>query len=107
MFHIVYNRPREPIEEKVISIDEAVKIIQEKGVKNRVLTLQGRLLRLPLVEERVSPVDLVEKIRGFFGNNLADITTTSQLYEGLNGGAREHYLHLERDHKKLVVKYLG
>lgn len=106
MFHIIYNLAREPIEEKVISIDEAVKIIQEKGIKNQVLTLQGRLLRLPLVEERVSPGDLVEKIRGFFGTNLAEVTATSQLHEGLNGGAEEHYLHLERDHKKLVVKYL-
>lgn len=101
MFHIVYNRPREPIEETVISIDEAVKIIQEKGSRNQVLTLQSQFF----IEDGVRPIDLVERIRGFFGTNPVEVTVKSQFYERRNGVAKEHYLHLEKGGKKLVVKY--
>ena len=100
MFHIVYNRTRKPLTETVLSIDEAIRIIQEKGVRNQVLTLQSQ----PLIDNGVRPIDLVERIRGFFGTNPADIMIKSQLYEGINGGANEHYLHLEKGNKKLVVK---
>lgn len=102
MFHIVYDRPRKPIEEKVISIDEAVRIIQERGTKNQVLTH----INSPMVDEKVNPTDLVERIRGFFGTNLSAVVAKSQLYEGRNG-SNEFYLHIERrDGKKVVVKYL-
>ncbi len=107
MFHIIYHQPREPIEERSISIDEAIRIIQEKGDQNQVLTLQGDLRNPPLMEERVRPMDLVERIQGFFGTNPAGITITSIHYWDKEGRSKEHYLHLERDTKKLVVKYLN
>ena len=105
MFHFVYNHPRIPVEERIISIDEAVRIIQEKGVRNQVLTLQGNLRSPPLMDEGVRPIDLLERIRGFFGSNPEEITVTSRHYGGKDGESKEHYLHLERDDKKLVVKY--
>jgi hypothetical protein len=106
MFHIIYNLPREPITETILSIDEAIKIIQEKGARNEVLTIRGRLIRLPFIDNGVRPTDLVEKIEGFFGSNLADITVKSQLYNQRDGEEKKHYLHLEKEDKKLVVKYL-
>ncbi|GEM_PF-5933014 len=83
-----------------------MRIIQEKGARNQVLTLQGRLSGLPLIDNRVNPVDLLERIEAFFGANPVGVKIKSQLYEGSEGKGNEHYLHLERDSKKLVVKYL-
>ncbi len=107
MFHFIYNCAREPVEEERISIDDAIKIIHEKGARNEVLTLRGILRRLPFIDNGVRPTDLVEKIEGFFGNDLADITVKSQLYKQRGGEETEHYLHLEKGDKKLVVKYLN
>lgn len=102
MFHFIYNCAREPVEEERISIDDAIRIIQEKGARNQVLTLFSS----PFIENGVSPIDLVERIRGFFGVNPTEITVKSQLYEGRKGGEKEHYLQLEKGNRKLVVKYL-
>ena len=107
MFHFIYNCAREPVEEERISIDDAIRIIQEKGANNQVLTLQGRLQRQPFIDNKVNPTNLMEKIQGFFGTNPTDITITSQFYEGRNGEGREHYLHMKRDGKELVIKYLN
>lgn len=106
MFRFIYNCAREPVEEERISIDDAIKIIHEKGPNNQVLTLQGRLQRLAFIDNRVHPTNLMEKIHGFFGTNPADVTIKSQFYEGRNGEEKEHYLHMKRDDKELVVKYL-